>query len=130
MQVAVRSHGNLFGSARGEDRIEMRREGDIRTFAILDRMGDDVARAVDARNAADGPELRHHPFGALLFEKRGRRDSAKLQVLLVNPLLFAGKPLQGLADGGLIDKLAQEPGESGWLTWNGRDLSAGSKMPV
>ena len=107
-QIAVRAHGNIFAAARGEHGIEVRGEGDVGSLTILDWMGDDVAGAIHAGNATQGAELGEHPFGAFLLEKGRGWDAAKLQVLLVDPLFFAGEPLKGVADRGGVGALGKE----------------------
>ena len=50
-------------------------------------------------------ELCLKPGGAFLLEKRRRRDTAQRQMSLVNPLLFARKPLQTLANRPMASQL-------------------------
>ena len=88
---------NFFVLARCEHGIQMRGEGDVGAVAVLHRVGDDVAGAVDARDAAQRAELCEHPLGAALLEERRGRDAAKLQVLLVDPLLLAHEPGERVA---------------------------------
>ena len=104
VQPAIRIDGDFFVVARRKHRIEMRGQGDVGAFAVLHRMGDHVAGAIDARDAAEGAELRQHPLGALLFEESGRGNAAELQLLFGDPLLVAGKALQGFANGGSVGR--------------------------
>ena len=111
MQPAIGGDINLFVLARREHGIQMRGEGDVGAGAIFDRMGDDVAAAIDPRHATERAKLRQHPLGALLFEERGGGDAAKLQVLLVDPLLLPDEPLQGVAEGRGIGQIRGHFGE-------------------
>jgi len=78
MQPAIGSHKDVFVPARRKHCVEMRGESDIRTDAILYRMRNDVTATIDARYETQGPELRQHPLGTLLFKERGGRDAAQL----------------------------------------------------
>jgi hypothetical protein len=57
----------------------------------------DIAAAIDPRDAPERLKLRQHPLGPALFEERGGGDTAKLEVLLIDPLLLPHKPLQCVA---------------------------------
>ena len=94
VQAAIGRDVDLFVLAWREYRIEVRGEGDVGACPIFHRMCDDVAAAIDPRDAAQGSELRQHPFGAALLEESRGRDTAELQVLFVDPLLLPDEPLQ------------------------------------
>ncbi len=114
-QPAVGLHLDLFRRARGEHRVQVRREHHASARRRLQRAGDHVARAVQADLAAELAQPCRHPRGSLLLEKGGRRDAADLKMLLVDPVLFLGEPLQALAHAGspgeLSDRCAASPSE-------------------
>jgi hypothetical protein len=93
------------------------------------RVPDAIAGAFKAGDSAKSPELRQHPFGAALLEKGGGGDAAKLQVLFVDPLFFAGEPLQGVANGGGVGEFGDEPGEGDRFDGRGRELAGSGQMP-
>jgi hypothetical protein len=68
-------------------------------------VGDDVSCPVDSRIAAEIAELRGHPLRAALFEEGRSGDAAELQVLIVDPLFLARKPLQAVAHVGRRSQL-------------------------
>ena len=129
MQPAVGVDGNFFSIAWRKHRIEMRRERDVWAFAILHRVGDNIAAAIDTRYCAERPELGQHPFGALLFEKGGRGNPAELELLLSDPLLIAGKPLQRLANGGSVGNFGHQARERN-VGRRGRGFKRCCQMPV
>ena len=93
-KTAIRFHRDIVLVARGDDRVQMRGQSDIRAASLG---GDHVPGAVDGGIPSQGAEAFQEPGGALLFEERGRRHAAKLQVRLIDPLLLAREPLQALA---------------------------------
>ena len=105
-QIAVAVDGDVFFDAGRKHRVEMRRQRDQR--ALRDRHAGkrDISGAVDSGMPAEGAELRGHPFGALLLEKRRRGHAAQLQMDFVHPLLFAREPLQRLAHAGALGHFA------------------------
>jgi hypothetical protein len=108
----------------------MRGERDVGAFAILQRVRDDVAAAIDAGDAAQRAELLQHPFGAALLKKRGRWHAAKLHVLIVDPLFFANEPLQCFAQRGGMDGFGELLGERRRLAGNRRGLAGRGQMSV
>ena len=79
---------------------------------------------------AEGAELVEHPLGAVLFKKSGGGDAAELQVLLVDPLLFAREPLQRVAKNGVVYGSSHAFGERYRLATNRRGLAGSGQMPV
>ena len=104
-ETAVGIDGDFVLVARREDGVEVRGEGDVRGGSAFD--GDDVAGAIDGGVPAEGAELLEKPGGAFLLEKGGGGHAAELKVLLVDPLLLAGEPLEALADAAVIGQLGE-----------------------
>jgi hypothetical protein len=92
-------------------------------------VGDDVAAAVDTGDAAQGAELGEHPFGAALLKERGRGDAAQLEVLLVDPLLVADEPGEGVAEGRGSGKVGRDFGERS-VGWERDGFERSSQMIV
>ena len=111
MEAGVGGGVNVFIFARGEDGVEVRRECNVGAGTIFERVGDDVAAAVDAGDAAKGAELGEHPFGAALLEERGGGDAAELEVLLIDPLFLADEPGEGVAEGRGSGEVGRDFGE-------------------
>ena len=130
VQAAVRVDGDFLVVAGREYGIEVRGEGNVGAFAVFHGVGDDVAGAVDACHRAERAELGQHPFGAALFEEGGRRDPAELQLLLGDPLFFAGKVLQSVANGGGVRKFGDLPGERGGIGREGRGFERSRQVLV
>src|SRR6266567_5467018 len=76
----------------------------IRTLA---RRGNHVACAIDRSTPSQPTKLIQEPRRALLFQERGRRDAAELQVHFADPLLFAREPLQTLAHSAVFRQFTQ-----------------------
>ena len=93
-EAALAIHADIVFAAGRDDGVEVRGKGHVRTVS---EPGDDIAGAVGRRLPAERTKLLGEPHGALPFEKGRRRNPAKLQVHLVDPLLFAGEPLQAVA---------------------------------
>ena len=97
---AVGAERDVVFGARRKDGIEMGGEKDERPLRGGSEGDEDVAGAVDAGVPAERAALGGEPVGALLFEKSWRGDAAELEVNVVDPLFFARKPLERLADAG------------------------------
>ncbi len=97
-EVAVAVYRDVFFSPRRKNGIQMRRERDERALRVGMQGSENVSCTIDGYVPAERAELTCQPFGALLLEESRGRDAAKLQVNLIDPLLFPGKPLKGLAD--------------------------------
>ena len=106
VETAVGIDRDLLAGLRGDDRIEVRGEGDQRAFTGGIEERDHVAGAVDLGVAAVALELRGHPLGAAVLEEGRRGDAAQLEVLLVDPLLLAREPLQRLANSTRLRQVA------------------------
>jgi hypothetical protein len=129
VQPAIRIDGNFLNVAWRKHRIEMRRECDVGTFAVLDRMRDNIAAAVDTRHCAECAELCQHPFGALLFEKGGRGNPAELELLLSDLLFIARKTLQRLANSGSVGNFGHQARERN-IARGGRGFERCCQMSV
>ena len=97
-QIAVPVDRDVVFGTRRKNGIQMRRQGDERALRHGTERRQYVACTVDGYMPAHSTELGRHPFGALLLEEGRGGNAAKLQVNLIDPLLFPGKPLEGLAD--------------------------------
>ena len=100
-EAAVVVDRNIILIARRDHGIEVGAEDHVGSVALG---GDDVAGAVDGGGPFQSLELLLEPGGALLFEKSGRRDAAELQVGLVDPLFFAGEPLEAFANAAVVSQ--------------------------
>ena len=89
--------------ARRQHRVQVRRQGHVRRRALG---GNDVARAIDGGLPAGRAHLFQKPGCALLFQECGRWHAAKLQVGLIDPLLFAREPLQPFPHRALLRQFA------------------------
>ena len=87
--------------ARRDDGVEVGGKGDVGSIALG---GDHVAGAVDGGGPSQGLELFQKPGGAILFEECGGGDAAELEVGLVDPLFFAGEPLEAFANAAVVSQ--------------------------
>ena len=112
-QLTIGRGLDVVGGARGEDRIEMCRQRDQRRLATAGKGGHHVAGAVDFGIPFEVSKTGRDPFGALLFKESGRRDTAKLEVLFLNPEPFPAEPLEGGAHRGSGGEIGDGLGEYG-----------------
>ncbi len=111
MKAAIRIDADLVAAFRRDYRIEMCCQGNERPFDAGIEKRDHIAGPVDVGFAAITLELPGEPLGAQMLDKGRRRDTAKLEVYLVDPLLFAGEPLERLAHTYRLSQVANRGGE-------------------
>ena len=131
--VAPRKNGppvwskvNFFAIPDRQHGVEMRGQRQQRGVAPRShREGDHIPGTVDPGVVAQRLELRQHPFSPFLFKKRRGGHAANLQMLIVDPALFAREPLEAFADTRFLRDFGNHPGGGGEGAGSSRNSDVG-----